>query len=224
MTANPRESYWEKKIQRWAESSYEAERRGVLDKLRTSIDARKETALQVIEKHANRGGKLLDLGCGAGQFAIEAARRGLVDQSIGVDFARPGIEAARKMAEDLDLSEAVRFEVASVLDFPIDDDVTIVTGLGLLDWLHHDEVLRLFERVRGRHFVLSYSEQDNSLAEIVHRLWLCERLRWFGGGVRAYHHKRTFIENAAHQQAGADKVSFVKNREMRFGTLAHNLG
>ena len=223
MTPTPRESYWEKKIARWARSSYEEDRHGMIAKLRKSIDARKETALEVLEAHLEPGGNLLDLGCGAGQFAIEAVRRGLVERAAGVDFARPGIEAAREMAAELSLADKATFNVASVLEFPIEDDVTIITGLGLLDWLERDEVLRLFERARGRLFLFSYSERDNSPAEIVHRVWLCERLRWFGGGVRAYHHRRAFIEEAARDKAGAETVSFVKNQAMRFGTLAHNL-
>jgi 23S rRNA (uracil1939-C5)-methyltransferase len=51
----------------------------------------------------DRGGEILDLYCGAGNFSLPAARRGA--RVIGVDYDPFAIEAARRNAARLELSE-----------------------------------------------------------------------------------------------------------------------
>jgi hypothetical protein len=76
--------------------------------------------------------------------------------------------------------------------------------------------------VKGRRIVFSYSEMDGSFDEWVHYFYLIQRLRWFGGGVRAYHHPRRTILNRL-AKAEIRDVEIVTRREMRFGRLLHNL-
>jgi ubiquinone/menaquinone biosynthesis C-methylase UbiE len=68
--------------------------------------------------HIPPGSRLLDIGCGAGQTAIPAARQGMI--VTGVDIASNLIEHARERAcyEGL----AVRFDVGDAEALPCDDD------------------------------------------------------------------------------------------------------
>ena len=63
------------------------------------------------------GQRLLDIGCGSGQSAIPAARRGL--RVTGVDIAENLIDYARNRAETEGL--AARFDVGDVEDLPYED-------------------------------------------------------------------------------------------------------
>lgn len=218
---SPSAAYWDKKIRRWAASSYAARRADPMAKLRTSIDARKEEAKRLLRAHLAPGYRLLDLGCGSGHFVIEALRECGAGFARGHDFSPAAIELARTLAGELGLGlEKVRFEVAPI-EAPL-PEADVVTGLGLLDWLEGGQIEDLFARLRGRRFVFSYSEQDGSFAEWVHRAYLVWRLRWFGGGVRAYHHTRQFILERI-EKNGLGPVEIVSSRGMRFGRLVHNL-
>lgn len=71
-----------------------------------------------------RGTRLLDVACGAGQIAIPAARAGA--RVTGVDIAENWIEQARRRAADENLD--IRFDVGDAEDLPYDDasyDVTV---------------------------------------------------------------------------------------------------
>ena len=63
------------------------------------------------------GQRLLDIGCGSGQSAIPAARRGL--QVTGVDIAENLIDHARKRAETEGIG--ARFDVGDAEDLPYDE-------------------------------------------------------------------------------------------------------
>ncbi|GEM_PF-1547554 len=217
-----RASYWDAKIRRWAESCYTRQRGDMMSRLRRSIDARKEEAKHLLRERLRPGFTLLDLGCGAGQFAIEAVRECGAARAIGRDFSAEAIRMAERLRDEAGLApKQVRFEVAGA-EAPIPADVDVVTGLGLLDWLDPDQIDALFARLRGRKIIMSFSEQDGSVAEIVHRVYLVWRLRVMRRGVRAYHHKRAFmLELAARHGLGA--VEIAASPSMRFGRLLHNL-
>jgi SAM-dependent methyltransferase len=70
-----------------------------------------------------RGRTLLDLGCGMGTFAIEAAGRGA--RSIGVDPASPALAAARRLAET-ENAVGARFVQADAAALPVASDAADV--------------------------------------------------------------------------------------------------
>ncbi len=59
-------------------------------------------------------GRMLDLGCGRGQYSAELARRGW--EVVGVDNVPRAIEAARRKQVP-----GARFEVADITDLPADE-------------------------------------------------------------------------------------------------------
>jgi len=67
---------------------------------------------EMVERHIRPGGRVLDIGCGAGREAIGLAREGF--EVVGMDIAAQMVEAARANAQREGL--AITFRVQSVTD------------------------------------------------------------------------------------------------------------
>jgi len=104
-----------------------------------------------------QGKACLDAGCGGGRYTVAMGRLG-AREAVGVDVSEAGIADARQRAT----GEAnVRFQVASVLDLPLEDDsFDFVCSSGVL---HHttdldkglDEITRVL-RPGGKLYLLLY--------------------------------------------------------------------
>lgn len=218
---DPRTQYWDAKIRKWAASSYGAQRRGFLSRLRKSVDARREAAKALLRDRLPPGFTLVDLGCGAGQFALDAVQELGAGNVIGRDISPEAIRAADELRAQRAVSaEQARFEVGD-LRAPI-PQADVITALGFVDWLREDEIELFISQLAGRRFVFSYSEQDNSPAEIVHRIWLVWRLKMNTSGLRAAHHTRHYIFGLLRKH-GIESARQVESPAMRFGRLVHNL-
>jgi len=216
--------YWDREIDHWARTSYDpAQARGlvprIMARLRSSVDARGRIASQLLAPRI-KGRTLLDLGCGDGRFALAMLDAGAA-RVEGWDIAPAAVEIARKRAAERGVADRADFHARSVDDADL-PATEFTTGLGLLDWMPPEAIRRLLGRVRGRRVMFSYSEQDGTFAELVHRVWLCKRLEYFGGGVRAYHHPRAVMLEWF-REAGFEKPAIVAHPDARFGRLIHNL-
>lgn len=99
---------------------------GVRDKYNRQAEARQYSALtgtgldplerEVLERHVRSGGRVLDIGCGAGREALGLARLGF--QVVGIDIAPRMIEAARLNAEREGLDLRFRVQSVTELDEP----------------------------------------------------------------------------------------------------------
>jgi len=214
-------AYWDRRIGSWDDSSYDrGHGHGLMGKLRSSVDARMRLALTLLAPHA-QGKTVLDLGCGGGRVAVEMVRSLGAAKAHGIDISPAAIEKGNALAKRAEVGDRVTFEVGTVErdTFPRAD---ITLGLGLLDWLNDEETERLLTALEGRRIVLSYSEEDGSLAEIIHRFYLIYPLRWFGGAVSARHHRRAQIA-AWMEKHGFTPFTVVDDKAARFGKLVHNL-
>jgi SAM-dependent methyltransferase len=215
-------SYWDDKITWWADSSYEEKPRGAVQRfmarLRRSVHARAVISLELL-RPIIAGKTVLDVGCGNGHFLKGCLEAGAA-RAIGIDIAPQAVDLAAELARRNGYADRSEFHVGRAKDpLPPSD---IVTGFGLIDWLSREECMAFFRQLKGRKFVFSFSEMDGSFDEWVHYFYLIERLRYFGGGVRAFHHPRSVILNRL-AKAGITDVEVVVRREMRFGRLVHNL-
>jgi ubiquinone/menaquinone biosynthesis C-methylase UbiE len=215
-------SYWDRRIVDWDSSSYDRERpRGMMGRLRSSVDARMRIALQILAPHV-KDKTLLDLGCGCGRFAIAAVKDLGASRAHGIDISPEAVRRGQELAQEAGIDDRVTFEVGTVErdSFP-EADITV--GLGLLDWLDDAQTEALLSALAGRRVVLSYSEQDGSLGEIVHRFYQIYWLKLFGGAVRARHHPRAVILELM-ERHGLAPCEVVADPRARFGRLVHNLG
>lgn len=218
-------AYWDNKIRIWSETSYDPTRpvglvNKIFKRLRTSIDARLKYSCEILAPTA-KGKSVLDIGCGVGLLGLQLIGAGC-SHYTGMDISSIAIEEARKRAQADNKLGSMDFICADLQNIKSFPDADITVGLGLLDWIPLDEVDRLMGKLKGRKILFTYSEQDNSFKEWVHRIYLVKRLEWKKSGVYAYHFKRKDIAEILSRH-GFCGIKYVKNRAMRFGVIFHNL-
>lgn len=99
---------------------------GVRDKYDREAEARQYSSLasgvlepverEIVLRHVRPGGRILDIGCGAGREALGLARAGF--RVVAIDIAPRMIEAARANAEREGLAITFRVQSATELDEP----------------------------------------------------------------------------------------------------------
>lgn len=89
--------------------------------------------LDLLDRLAPKRGRILDMGCGFGLFSLFLAMRSPERTLHGVDLSGKRIEAARKAAERLRLTN-VHFEQADIRDYTVTGEWD---GIFTLDLLHH---------------------------------------------------------------------------------------
>jgi len=140
--------------------------------------------LEVEEMGSVRGKTLLHLQCHFGLDTLSWARRGAT--VTGVDFSRPAVRAARRLAQRAGIK--ARFLQSNVYDLPdvLDEQFDVVyTAKGALWWLPDIErwaqVVARFLRPGGRFFLL----EDHPIAEVLstdaEANRLVPRTPYFGG-------------------------------------------
>lgn len=97
----------------WARLTSDAPVSGVRATVRAGRDAMRKTLLFWMPADLS-GARILDAGCGAGQLAIEAARRGA--DVVAVDVARTLVDLARERAAKVTLKGAIDFRAGDMLD------------------------------------------------------------------------------------------------------------
>jgi tellurite methyltransferase len=90
-------------------------------------------------------GRVLDLGCGLGNLAIEAARRGC--QVLALDASVNGIEHIRNIAGAENLS--VKAEVADLAPYRITENFDVIVSIGLLMFMVSSQAHRLLNEIRS---------------------------------------------------------------------------
>ncbi len=85
--------------------------------------------LEIVERHVRPGGRLLDVGCGAGREAIGFARAGF--RVVAIDLAPGMIEAARDHARREGL--AIEFRSDRGCERLIEPGAALNEGLALVD-------------------------------------------------------------------------------------------
>ncbi|MEO0785118.1 MAG: magnesium protoporphyrin IX methyltransferase [Pseudomonadota bacterium] len=97
----------------WAKLTSDAPVSGIRATVRAGRDAMRDTLLSWLPEDM-AGLTLLDAGCGAGQLAVEAARRGA--HVIAVDLSGTLVELARERASELPMSGSIEFHVGDAFD------------------------------------------------------------------------------------------------------------
>ncbi|MFI5339007.1 MAG: class I SAM-dependent methyltransferase [Candidatus Methylomirabilales bacterium] len=139
---------------------------------------------EILDRHLKPGGRLLDIGCGAGREALGLARAGF--QVIGIDIAPRMIEAARVNAQREGLRVTFRVQNATDLDEPLDSfdgaywagsyhhipgrSLRIETLRRIMRALTRDGALILMVVYRERRWLLSRSRLVNLLRKAMRRL------------------------------------------------------
>ncbi|MEM9617878.1 MAG: magnesium protoporphyrin IX methyltransferase [Pseudomonadota bacterium] len=97
----------------WAKLTSDAPVSGVRATVRAGRDAMRATLLNWLPDDLT-GRRILDAGCGAGQFSIEAARRGA--DIVAIDLSRTLVDLARERHSGETLKGSVDFRVGDMFD------------------------------------------------------------------------------------------------------------
>jgi len=89
------------------------------------------------------GSRLLDVGCGTGQLAIEASARGY--DAVGIDFADEMITIAKDNARKTNSS--AKFEVASVFEYSNADPFDVISAMGFIEYISLSQLDEFFDFV-----------------------------------------------------------------------------
>lgn len=89
-------------------------------------------------------GSVLDLGCGLGNLAVEAARRGA--SVVAVDASPTAIAHIRRVAEQEKL--ALRGVQAGLSSYRIDGQFDAIAAIGLLIFFERERALKLLEEIQ----------------------------------------------------------------------------
>jgi SAM-dependent methyltransferase len=122
--------YFDQHAQAWVEAAYIGEVKFPVGPERVRL------AIEGVAPALESGSRVVDLGCGAGQLCVHAARLGW--RAVGVDVAPSMIEEARAAAEGLEIDWVTGSYDES--DLP-DASVDAVTALGLIEYLDDDDGL-----------------------------------------------------------------------------------
>lgn len=147
------------------------EKKGPLAWLYKHLKRYERTRYQTVYNALEKGKRLLDVGCGDGDFCIIS--KGIFDDVYGIDVSPKRIMNAQKIIgerEDKSSFHFVQHDVDENLDFP-DGFFDTVTSLATLEYVVYPyRVIREVRRVlrEGGHFVV----QASNIAFLPHRLAL----------------------------------------------------
>jgi ubiquinone biosynthesis O-methyltransferase len=143
-----------------------------------------------------RNCRVLDVGCGDGEFALELARRGAI--VVGIDSSPEMIEAARSRARPHDADVTFEQAMAEQLPFP-DEQFDVVTAITILCFVEDaapvfNEIARVL-RPGGRFVIGELGKWSVWAAGRRVRAWLGSRL-WRCGRFRTANELRQLAEQA----------------------------
>ncbi len=150
----------------------------------------------------SKPGKVLDLGCGTGDLAINIARLSRNDVAVvGVDYSRPMLAIATRKAASTGRGRAISFLSGDAAGLPFPGGYFDCIGISFafrnltyknpLAQRHLAEVLRLL-RDGGSYVIVETSQpKSNLLRKLFHLYlrWVVSRLGyWLSGNKGAYHY------------------------------------
>ena len=107
---------------------------------------RYEATLEALGEIQNR--RILDVGCGAGRYTVEFARRGA--EVVGVDFSEEMIRMARERAVQHGVADRITFLAVEFLDWAqsTDQHFDVSLAMGFFDYTKNPrEFLRAMAKV-----------------------------------------------------------------------------
>lgn len=213
------QSYWDRKIIEWEDSIHSKPGtpwiESIAARFRRPVMNRADVALELLARQvANKN--VLELGCGSGFFAVRLFRTARPARITGIDFSPAAIQRAGQYAEHEHLGNAVSFRVGDVTRTILPEaDFTI--GLGLLDYLDHEEIRSLFERIRSPKILFTFSRSDLSPLRLAHIVYLATQKC-----PKHYYHSEEALSSLIGSRFG--HLTFVADRcHMSFGGIVHNL-
>ena len=167
------------------------------------------------------GKTVLELGCGSALMMEEIIGWG-AKKYVGIDLASVAIDRARERARGngdlLDKVELIRCDARDIEE----QNADICISLGLLDWLHRDEISAIFKKNNAKYYIHSFSERRVSFDQAVHAAYV-----FFLYGYRNPSYRPKYYSEASIQQclleSGAPQATIFRSPMLSFGCFACHL-
>jgi len=146
-------------LQHWNQRSRMARQAGSNDFVAKDIE------IQAIGKYIKNGQRILEIGCGNGETALQFARKHKV-KILGLDFSEGMIRSARKNATRSKLKGNVRFEVSDVRTLDLKDKYDIIFServlINLPDWQSQAQAIKTIVRHlrKGGKYLMCENSQE----------------------------------------------------------------
>lgn len=211
-------NYWNNKIIEWEDSMKEGSNVSFIERLasyfRNPVKLRAEMCMNILKQFVNNK-TVLELGCGSGSFAFKLYDLGKTKHITGVDISSNAIKRAQRICMDKNIMNAFTFLEGDVISTTLPEtDITI--GLGLLDYLTLEEITLLFNNMRSKYFLFTFSEERVLLLRYAHILYL-----WLQKCPKHFYYTKNEIADCIGNKHG--KVQFLNDKRMSFGCIVHNL-
>lgn len=161
------ETYFDRTaVDAWEKLTSDAPLSGVRATVRAGRNSMRALLLDWLPQDLS-GRRILDAGCGAGQFAVEAARRGA--DVVAVDLSPTLLDLAQRRYADADLSGTIEFRSGDMFD-PALGRFDHVVAMDSLIHYEADDMLRVLEgfKARTRHSVLFTFAPSSPLLGLMH--------------------------------------------------------
>jgi predicted TPR repeat methyltransferase len=216
--AEYRRTFWDRKILGWEDSRYTEPGSSVWDRAFNAATRNRACLALEIMADAAAGAEVLELGCGSAKLAgpmLELGARGFT----GVDFSETAIAAAQSRVNGA--RPQARFVAADAATYQPTTPAGLVYGLGLLDWLQDDEIVRLARRYASAHFLFSFSERRLSASQWLHRAYVHALY-----GHKQMYKPRYLSESQVRDlfaSSGVRELRFIRHPGMSFGCFVTNI-
>jgi 2-polyprenyl-3-methyl-5-hydroxy-6-metoxy-1,4-benzoquinol methylase len=80
------------------------------------------------------GKKILDIGCGAGRYCIDLAKKG-AESVVGVDLAETAIQMACSLADSNGMSDSCSFVKGNFMEYQFEHSFHICLAIGVMDYV-----------------------------------------------------------------------------------------
>lgn len=103
-----------------------------------------------------QGKRILDVGCGSGQYCMEFARRG-AGEVVGIDLSENMLELAENYADQYSLESICQFVCADFLTYEFKKAFDIAVAIGLFDYIKEPvSTLSKLREVSGEYIMASF--------------------------------------------------------------------
>jgi SAM-dependent methyltransferase len=111
-----------------------------IDDVYSTINDRHRAVHRTLSQYP-KGASILDVGCGTGQLAIEAAEKGF--NACGVDFAEEMILIANRNA--IESKSDASFEVGSIFEYKPTTKYDVISALGFIEYISIEQLSEFLE-------------------------------------------------------------------------------
>ncbi len=208
--------FWNNKIIKWENSRYFKNDGNFFEKFishfSNSLFERQKVCLELLSRIV-KNRSVIEIGCGSGILCKKVLSLG-ASSYYGIDFAENAINRAKELNSNEIQTNKARFETLSVseIDKIIEE---VIFSCGLIDWISQDELYRLSNFSKNKYFIHSYSKEDNSFYQYLHKKYV----------YLAYKKKTNFHPKYYSREKITKmfkRVNFYKNYKLSFGEFFFN--